>query len=108
MAVALKKRSELEKKYTWNLAGIYANTEEFEADRKRLEEALPRLEGYKGQLASSGRKLLEWFRDSEQAQIWAGHLLVYSTMLHDSDTTNQEAAALKDPGAHRRVDGGGG
>jgi oligoendopeptidase F len=96
MTVTFKKRSELEEKYTWNLAGIYADLDAFEADRAKLEEALPRLESFKGRLADSAPKLLAWFRAYEEAHIWAGHLFVYTTMLHDSDTTNQESAALRD------------
>lgn len=96
MPTALRKRSEIEEKYTWNLGSIYAGLEAWEEDRKRVEEALPRIESYRGHLSDSAEKLLQWFREIEQVTLWVGHMLVYSSMLSDSDTTNQEASALRD------------
>jgi oligoendopeptidase F len=96
MAVALRERSEVDQRYTWDLASIYPTLEAWQDDLKRVEEALPGLESFKGHLGDSAQKLLEWFRAYEATLERAGHLLVYSSMLHDSDTTNQEANALKD------------
>jgi oligoendopeptidase F len=96
MAVALPKRSEVEEKYKWNLGSIYPDIDAWQADRKRVEEALPQLEGYKGHLGESAQKLLEWFRDYEQNAIRVNQMFVYAHMLHDSDTTNQQAGALRD------------
>ena len=96
VALALPKRSELDPNYTWNLESIYSTTDDWEADYKRVEKALPELESYKGHLADSASKLREWFSALEATWERAGHLNVYSRMLHDSDTTNQDATALKD------------
>ena len=98
MAVALPKRSEVEERYKWNLASIYPDIEAWQADRRRVEEALPLLEGYRGHLGESAQKLLQWFHDYEQTAIRVNQLFVYANMLHDSDTTNQQAAALRDQG----------
>ncbi|MEO6458260.1 MAG: oligoendopeptidase F [Chloroflexia bacterium] len=98
MPVALPKRSEVEEKYTWNLAGIFADDAAWEADRERVESALPELEKFKGQLGDSAQKLLEWFRAQEETVKRVQQLVVYSNMLSDSDTANQEASALKDRG----------
>lgn len=98
MAVALPLRSELDEKYTWNLAGIYPNKGAFEADIKRVEEALPGLGSFRGHLGDSAQKLLAWFRAYEETMIRAQQIMVYGNMLSDSDTTNQEALAMKDQG----------
>lgn len=98
MPVALPKRSEVEEKYTWNLAGIFADQAAWEADRERVESALPELEKFKGHLGDSAGKLLEWFRAQEETMKRVQQMVVYSNMLSDSDTANQEASALKDRG----------
>ena len=98
MPVALPKRSEVEEKYTWNLAGIFADQAAWEADRERVEKALPELEKFKGHLGDSAGKLLEWFRAQEETVKRVQQLAVYSSMLSDSDTANQEASALRDRG----------
>lgn len=96
MPTALRKRSEIEEKYTWNLGSIYADNAAWDADRKRVEESLPRIEAYKGHLGDSAEKLLQWFHDIEEATVWVGHMFVYAGALSDSDTTDQEASALRD------------
>src|SRR4051794_39585211 len=98
MAVALPKRSDLNEKYTWNLASIYPNDDARQADIQKVEEALPRLESYKGHLGDSAQKLLEWFREVDAFTPIVGHIAVYGSMLYDGDTTNQAAAAIRDQG----------
>src|SRR5688500_10806321 len=98
MAFALRKRSEIEEKYTWDLARIFHDTDRWQQTRKEVEESLPKLQKYQGTLGESPQKLLAWFRDYEQTFIKVNQLLTYSTMLHDSDTTVQESVALKDQG----------
>jgi oligoendopeptidase F len=96
MTVELRKRSEIEEKYTWNLGSIYPTTEDWEADYKRVGEALPNLESYKDHLGDSAQKLLDWFRAYEETAKRANHLFVYAGMLADSDMADQSATALRD------------
>ena len=96
MATALRKRSEIEEKYRWNLESIFATREHWQADKRAVEEMLPKIASYKGKLGESAKTLLQWFRDAEAMTMKVGHLFVYSTMSSDSDTTDQEAAALRD------------
>src|SRR5437762_3176631 len=98
MAVALPKRSELDPRYTWNLENIYPNLDAWKSDFKRVEEALPGLEAYKGHLGDSAQKLLEYFRAQEETFERVGHVFVYANLLSDGDTTNQDALAIKDQG----------
>src|SRR5437762_12149797 len=96
MATALPKRTEIEEKYTWNLANIYPDETAWEADYRRLEDALPRLESFKGHLGDSPQKLLDWLHEYEQTLIIVAHLFVWTGMFFDSDTSNQAAGALRD------------
>jgi oligoendopeptidase F len=96
MATALRKRTEIEEKYRWNLESIYATREAWEADRAAIEEMLPKIASYRGRLGESAQTLLQWFRDVEAMTLKVGHLFVYSSMLSDSDTTDQDAMALRD------------
>src|SRR6476469_782561 len=96
MAVALPKRSDVEEKYTWNLASIFPTVDDWRATLEKVEGSLPSLTEYKGHLGDSAQKLLSWFRDYQASVIPAGQVLVYSNMLSDQDTSNQDAIALRD------------
>src|SRR5688572_10009012 len=96
MATALRKRSDIEEKYRWNLESIYAAREDWHTAKRAIEEMLPTIASYKGRLGESAKTLLQWFRDAEAMAVKVGHLFVYSSMLSDSDTTDQKAAALRD------------
>src|SRR3954449_428051 len=96
MAVTLPERSAVDPRYTWNLASIYPTADDWREDLKRVEEALPGFESFKGHLGDSAQKLLEWFRAYEATVERVGHVFVYSGLLHDTDTTNQEASAVRD------------
>ncbi len=96
MAVALPKRDELEEKYTWNLDTIFPTQQAWQAEAKRIQEELPRLETFKGHLGDSASKLLEYLKTAEAISIPVAQLFVYSTMLSDTDTGNQDALALRD------------
>jgi oligoendopeptidase F len=96
MAVALPKRSEVEEKYTWNLASIFPTVDDWRATLKKVEDSLPGLVAYKGHLGDSAQKLAGWFKDYQASVIPAMQVLVYSSMVSDQDTSNQEAIALRD------------
>jgi oligoendopeptidase F len=96
MAVALPKRSEVEEKYTWNLASIFPTVDDWRKTLKNVEDSLPGLVEYKGHLGESAQKLAGWFKDYQASVIPAMQVLVYSNMLSDQDTSNQEAIALRD------------
>jgi oligoendopeptidase F len=98
MAVALPKRGELDQRYTWDLASIFPATEAWQQTAQRVQDELPRLTAFKGHLGDSAANLLEFLKTYEEISIPVGHLFVYSSMLADSDTTNQEAMALRDQG----------
>lgn len=96
MALTLPRRSELDPKYTFNLQNIFPSQDAWEQTYKSVEAQLPGLAAFKGHLGDSAGKLLEWLRANEQVMIPALKLFSYSNLLYDTDTSNQEAAALRD------------
>ncbi|HEX8222037.1 MAG TPA: oligoendopeptidase F [Chloroflexia bacterium] len=96
MAVALPKRSELDAKYTWDLGSIFPDNEKWEAKAAEVRAMLPELDQYKGHLGDSAQQLLGYFKLAERINVPMMQLFVYANMMHDSDTTNQETAALRD------------
>jgi oligoendopeptidase F len=96
MAVALPKRSEVDEKYTWNLASIFPSTDDWRAALKKVDDAIPGLMAYKGHLGESAQMMLGWFRDYQAAFIPGMQVVVYANMLSDQDTSNQDAIALRD------------
>ncbi len=98
MATALPKRSELDENYTWDLGAIFPGEEQWRASADRVQGELPGLARYRGKLGDSPQELLAYLKAWEELAVPVGHLFVYATMLSDSDTTNQQATALKDQG----------
>ncbi|MDQ5825088.1 MAG: oligoendopeptidase F [Chloroflexota bacterium] len=96
MAVALPKRSELDAKYTWDLGSIFLGNEQWQAKAEEVRAMLPGLDEYKGHLGDSAERLLGYFKLAERINVPMMQLLVYANHMHDSDTTNQETAALRD------------
>src|SRR6476646_716466 len=92
----LPKRNEIEEKYTYDLANIYADEAAWRADYKQLEGLLPSLEEFKGHLGDSAQKMAGWFKAYEEAYIISGHLFVWTGLNFDVDTNNQAAGALRE------------
>jgi oligoendopeptidase F len=96
MAVSLPKRSEVPEKYTWNLANIFPSEDAWRKALDEIMEDLPKLTAYKGRLGESAQTLADWFRDYQDIQIKVGKVFVYTSMLSDTDTSNQEWLAMRD------------
>src|SRR3954471_18099346 len=96
MPGALPRRSEIDPRYTWDLTNIHANDEAFEADRKHLEEELPKLQSFRSHLGDSAKKLCEWFQAYEPVFIRARHIFTYGGLRLDTDMSDQHATALRD------------
>jgi oligoendopeptidase F len=84
-APKLKQRSDIDPKYKWKLEDIYATNEAWDADFKRVEALLPRLESFKGKLGSSGATLLAALKAFDEAGDVSTRLQVYAGMRRDED-----------------------
>lgn len=90
----LKKRSEIEEKYKWNLEDMIPSQEALEALLKNAEERIEAYSAFKGTLGSSAKRLAEFLKfDVELDEIFA-RLFSYARQKSDEDTSVGEYQAL--------------
>jgi oligoendopeptidase F len=95
-AKALKQRSEVPAKYTWNLSDIYPSNDQWERDCQIIEGMIPEMVTYKGTLAQSPEKMLSFFKAREKLFLLYGKAEIYAGLLNDEDTRVQEPIAMYD------------
>ena len=85
--ITLPQRSEVEKKYQWNLADIFETTEKFNDEFEYLQKNINTLEKYKGKLGDS-KVLLEAFNLESELSERLERVYVYAYLMRDQDTTD--------------------
>nr|WP_067620569.1 oligoendopeptidase F [Alicyclobacillus acidiphilus] len=98
-AVKGKARDEIDDKYKWNLADIYATVDLWNEDAAKLEDLLESFAKREGTLAESSSSLLDALREHDEIGVIAGKLYVYAKMLLDEDTAKGSSQDLH----HRAV-----
>lgn len=94
MAAMLKKRSEIEEKYKWNLEDIIPSQEALDTLLAEAEEKTAAYETFKGTLGSSAKRLAEFLKfDVELDEIFL-RLSSYARQKSDEDTSVGEYQAL--------------
>ncbi len=88
MSNAIKKRHEIAEEYKWKLEDVYANEEGWEEDFKRVQEALPGIENFRGRLQESATVLYDALKRLEELQRRSEKLYVYARMRRDEDNAN--------------------
>ncbi len=83
-----KKREEIPVEFTWNLASIFPQNEDWDRDFQALQKRLPELTKLQGTLAQSGEALLAVLRKRDEIYEQLERLYVYASMRKDEDTTN--------------------
>jgi len=73
-------------RYRWNLADLYADTAAWNADAKKVEDALPELSGCRGHLGETAARLESCLDLQSDATKRLLRLVVYASQLHDEDT----------------------
>jgi oligoendopeptidase F len=96
MARALPLRSEIRLEDTWDVASVFPSDEAWSAAFAAIENALPRLDSFKGRLAESPTILADWVETQAEIYRQAGKVYVYANMLYAVDTTNSEAKSKAD------------
>ncbi|MFQ5795078.1 MAG: oligoendopeptidase F, partial [Candidatus Bipolaricaulia bacterium] len=86
---------------------MFPSDEAWEAKIQRVTEQLPDLSRFKGHLGDSSTTLADWFDTAEQVLQSLGKIMVYASMHHNADTTDQAATAKNDraQGLYARVIG---
>lgn len=85
--ITLPQRSEVEKKYQWDLADIFETTEKFNDEFEYLQKNINTLEKYKGKLGDS-KVLLEAFNLESKLSERLERVYVYAYLMRDQDTTD--------------------
>lgn len=92
----VKERSEISDNYKWNLGDIYANQEEWDKDYQLVKNGISEIVSYQSKLSESAEKLLSALKLSNDIEIKAEKLYVYSRMKRDEDNTLSEYQAQFD------------
>jgi oligoendopeptidase F len=91
-----KSRSTIPTEYTWNLASIFAQDEQWEQEFQDIQGRLPELEALKGTLSRSGADLLTVLRKRDELAERLERLYAYASMHRDEDTTNSTYQGMTD------------
>ena len=89
------KRSEIEKKYLWDLESVYENDDLWEEDFKALAEQIKKVSDYKGKLGDKST-LLEMLKYGDSTDLLAEKLYSYAKMRSDQNVADDHYAALAD------------
>ncbi len=91
----LKERSEIDKKYKWQLDLIFPDWESWEKAFSELEAQLPALAKRQGTLKNSGADLLQTIESVHTSQRLLEKVYVFAGMKSDEDTRNSENTGRK-------------
>lgn len=87
-AAQTRDRSQIEAKYTWNLADIYASDAEWTKAKDEMLSRIPSLESFKGKLSSSSNTLLEYLNAYFDFNKLYSRVYSYASMKSDEDLGN--------------------
>ena len=79
-------RGEIEQQYTWAHETIFPDLDTWEAAFTELENAIPKLEAFKGKLGSSPETLLKFLKLQDEIGPRFGKVYVYASLRADEDT----------------------
>ncbi len=81
---------------TWDVTSVFPSDEAWEAAMEALGTEIASLARYQGQLASGPAMLVEWLDRAHDLRHRVSRVYLYASMLHDVETTAQEATARRD------------
>lgn len=94
MAKELKKRSEVDPKYTWATEDLYASDELWKKDLEEMKKIPEAVKEFQGHLGDSAERLYRYFKCSDEAENLIDRLSNYSSRKKDEDTTNPVYQAM--------------
>jgi len=95
----IPQRSDIDDKYKWRLEDIFATDDLWEQDFAKVEALLPEMEKFKGNLANSGKTLLDCLVMQDSIWIIFDPLYVYAYMKLDEDTRISKYQEMSDRAA---------
>ncbi len=91
-----KERKDIDSKYKWDLATLYASDESWEEDFKKAKELSKEIKKYKEQIGNSSKTLLEVLTLNDKLSRITSNIYTYAKMKQDEDTRNSTYQALTD------------
>ncbi|GAA0432844.1 oligoendopeptidase F [Lentibacillus halophilus] len=95
-AKELPNRNEIPEERKWKLEDIFKTDDDWEEERKALENDLPSITAYQGSIADSAQNLYDVLVLQDQLAERLGRLFTYAHMRNDEDTTNSTYQALNE------------
>jgi oligoendopeptidase F len=95
---ALPPRDEVPREETWHLASIFPDLESWEQAYQQVEDLLPELKAYRGELTRDPETLLEAFQLRERTLRLARQVGMYAMLDSAVDMTDQEKLARSGQG----------
>lgn len=92
----IKKRSEVDPKYTWDVDSMYSSENDWEDDFKKVSEKINEIKRYKGQILKDSTTLLEVLKLKDEISRTLHNLFAYANMKKDEDTSNSKYQGLTD------------
>jgi len=96
MTRTLKERSDIDRKYIWDLESMYPSEDLWEADLKKAAAAAAGLAAMAGHLADSGVSLLKAFRGQDELSQLLEKAYTYAHMRRDEDNRVEKYQAMTD------------
>lgn len=84
----IKKRSEMDKKYQWDLESLYPSDIKWEEDFEKTTALIDEVKSFEGRLLESSDSLLKAIQSSHSLGRIIGRLYTYAKMKSDEDTKN--------------------
>lgn len=81
-----------------NAQSVFPSHDAWEATFQQVAGELPGLRRFQGHLGDGPATLAEWFTEVQRVLRTLGHVVVYASLGHSVDTTDQHAAARHDRG----------
>ena len=90
---AVPLRSQIAPEHTWNAPSIFPSEEAWEAAFQEVQAQLSDLQRFRGHLGYSPATLVDWFEAVQRVFHLRGQVVVYTSLGHAVDTTDQDSAA---------------
>lgn len=90
----LRQRDEIDDRYKWNIAAMYADEDEWEKDFKEAGEMAEAFAEYSGRLGEGAEVLLSALQDRDALWMKAEKVYVYSQMKKDEDNRSSRYQEL--------------
>lgn len=90
-----KLRSEIKDEYKWDLSKMFLSIKDCEKNFAVIEKLLEEVTSYKGKILESAKTFAKFYERYEKLARLLDKVFIYSEMIADSDSTNNDYQALK-------------